>query len=74
MILNVVAIITDLIHIIKIILLCELLFGYEKHGEYKRNLIVCIISVLVSQIIYCRDTDVLSLILYMGMIFIVSSV
>ena len=71
MILNVVAIITDLIHIIKIILLCELLFGYEKHGEYKRNLIVCIISVLVSQIIYCSDTDVLSLILYMGMIFIV---
>ncbi|MEE1517385.1 MAG: GHKL domain-containing protein [Lachnospiraceae bacterium] len=71
MILNITAIITDLIHIIKIILLCELLFVFEKQRDSRRYIIVCLVSVLISQIVYCRGTDVLSLILYMGLIFIV---
>lgn len=71
MILNIMAIITDLIHILKIILLCELLFGFDRYRDNRRYIIICFASVLISQIIYCRDTDVLSLILYIGMIFIV---
>ncbi|MBQ2981397.1 MAG: GHKL domain-containing protein [Lachnospiraceae bacterium] len=71
MILNLATIITDLIHIFKIILLCELLFVFEKHGDKRKYFIVCLFSVIASQIIYCRDADVLSLVIYIGLIFII---
>ena len=69
MILNIAAIITDLLHILKIILLSELLFGFEKHRNNTRYIIVCFVSVIISQILYFRTADVLSLILYIGLIF-----
>lgn len=71
MLLNIATIITDLIHILKIILLCELLFVFEKHKNNRKYFIVCLVSVIVSQIIYCRDADIFSVIIYTGLIFIV---
>lgn len=71
MISNIAAIITDLLHIFKIILLCELLFKFEKRRDNKRYIILFFLSVIISQIIYCRTADVLSLILYIGLMFAV---
>ena len=71
MLLNIATIITDLIHILKIILLCELLVVFEKYRDNRKYFIVCMASVIVSQIIYCRDADIFSVIIYTGLIFIV---
>ena len=71
MILNVAAIVTDLVHILKMILLCELLFGFEKHKDIKRYIIICFASVIVSEIMYFKTADFLLLILYIGLIFAV---
>ena len=71
MISNVVSVVTDLIHILKIILLCELLFGFGKHKDSKRYIIICFASVIVSEIMYFKTADVLLLILYIGLVFTV---
>ena len=71
MILNIIAVISDLIHILKIILLCELLFVFKKQRDIKRYFIVGGASVIVSHIIFLRAADVFSLFLYIGWIFIV---
>ncbi|MBQ2745415.1 MAG: GHKL domain-containing protein [Lachnospiraceae bacterium] len=53
MISNVVTVVADEIHIFKILLLCELLFGIERCIDKTRYLIIGVLGAIVSEIMYC---------------------
>lgn len=64
MILNVTTVLVDMIHLLKIFLFCDLLFGFRKHKESQRYVVAYVVVASVSEIIYCFDTDIIELALY----------